>query len=334
MSNKNLSKSNIILCITSVFLMILFIISFTKINSNNVLKDKRKPVKTAVINPKNIDKITRMQIYEGNGDSKIITLIKINNLWYTDTDPFIKNSQNQDKMDFLIPAEQIKVSQMLEYFSQTINVYKRSEKLKEKNDFGLTDSSTIHLRYYMDGEIFNEVLFGKTDFAKTSRYMMSKTNTTVYEISTNIDQFLTMVEQNWTEPYIISQVILGKINASDIQKIKITEYENENQFTKLLVPSDERFLQISSKLLELRHGGKGKIIENENESSPVLKLEYELGNKCSITQIFYPVERTSENDVTEYTIITKYSKPEHKTVRNVSYKISAWTFDKIIELTD
>ena len=332
MLNKNLHKSNLILCITSIFLLILFIISFTKINSNNVLKDKRKPVKTAIINPKNVDKITRIEIFEGNASAKKISLIKSNNIWYTNPDFDIKTSLKNNDTEYLIPAEQSKINQMFEYLSSTMNVYKRSQKLSEKNDFGVTDASTIHFRYYMDGEIFNEVLFGKTDFAKTSRYMMSKSNTTVYEISTQIDQYLTMVEQNWTEPYIISQIINGQKKASDIQKIKITQNDYEYQIVKTIVPSNENYLKITSKLLELRHGGKGKIPETENLYFPVLKLEYELGNKCSISQFFYPLERTSENDVSEYNIITDYSSPEKTKKQRVCYKISAWTFEKIIEL--
>ncbi len=305
------TKLNCILFILSIFLLILYFLSFSKLNSNQTNIDKRKSIKTAIINSKNIQKINKIEITQGQEN---LVLLKIESNW------FVQNN---------IPCQILKIETMLDDLSKTREIYKRSEKITDKTDFGFNDEKTVHFKYFLDDGNYKEVLFGKYDFSKTSRYMISTGTTSVYEIDSSVDIYLSTLLQNWAEPFIISQELIGNIKSTDIQKITITK---DSDYKKVLNSKSDNYSEITSKLLILRHGGSGNI--NLDSSEFLYQFNYELGNKNYIIQSVYPSVYVNDNEVIEYVLLTEYYDDKLNKKYNVSYKISAWTYNTISKLLD
>ncbi len=324
LSKKNLSKK--ILYLADLLLAILFAFSFVKTCKN----DKREAVKTALVNPKYQPTISKIEIYQGErdnlekkqnqGDCNFISLEKNGDYW----------TISQKNNPYSLPADCQRVEKFISELTKIRNMYKLSDKIEKNSAFGLTDQSTFHIRYYYDdnddnkmensksnssfgknlpGENFHELSFGNQDFSLTDRYLMTDSKATVYEINSDLDSFLTTSVQNWTEPYIISQQVLGTIKESDIQNQNISD---------------------KAKLLELRHGGLPTEKSLENKKSPAIpefSLPIQLGNKSAIQLDIFK----SQSD-TEFTVRAIYTRPD-KSQSTYYSKISSWTYNKIKEIT-
>lgn len=312
-----LKLKNKYLYIIALSLLFLYIFSFIFQKS-----DKRKSVKSALINPLYVNKIDSFELFDG--DKEKIIFKKNQNVWEIHKD--FDNSLQK------IPAESKKIENFLKTASEVVNMYKISDTFTENNSFMILKPGYIQLKYTIDNKIY-EIFFGAQDFSLSSRYVMSGKSTAIYEISNYLDNYLTTSVQFWCDSSLISQNVFGKIQASDIQKNYVIFDDKMHTFSDL------------QKLLDLRHGGfvsniqknqDEQILEsanqsqkkNQNENSiSKMKIFLELGNKNQITLNFIQVK---ENSFVEVESVYENSSGE-KFVYNS--QISLWTYNKIKEIT-
>ncbi len=290
------NKKNSIIYATVIILAILFPVSFTKSCKTT---DKREIVKTALINQKYEKSINRIELSKGS--SKII-LQKTNKNWLV--------SENESELT--IPAEGKRVENFLKDFISVRNMYKLSDKFSKNSSFGLQSDETFTIFYsYSDGS--HSIYFGNQDFAQTARYLMTDKNLQVYEINSSLDKYLTVNSSMWTDPYIISQEVLGKITEDSVQSVKVYSDNSISRITDI------------PKLLDLRHGGFVDFTVALPEEI-VMEINLELGNKSFINLEFY-----STNLESEFIIKSEYIGADNSKYYTCS-KISSWTYNKIKEI--
>jgi len=299
-NSSNFTKNTKILIGLTAFLSLLYLMSFTKSCTS---KDSRERVKTSLVNPKYKDSITSFELEDAAGS---LTINYNGQFWTAGS----------------LPASPERIQNLLEDLTIIRNLYKISDKISQKSTFGLTNGTEFHLRYNTE-DSFHELIFGNQDFSLSSRYLMTEKNTQVYEIDNTLDKYLSTSLQSWAEPFIISQVVLGKITADDIQRTQVINHE-ENHISSV---SD---LQ---KLLDLRHGGYPNFTPDElNEvtsEKPQITITLELGNKNEIEIQLY--KSKNEND---FIVLTEYkSQKDTRPVFTSASKISSWTYNKIKENT-
>ena len=307
-------KINIILIATSIVLFFTYILSFTSFSSS----DKRKLVKTALVNNKYIDSINRFELSQGE---QKITLSKEKagggDVWFI-------LAENNTK---ILPADKELINNFIIKLTKVINMYKISDKISQNNSFGLTDSSTFCLKYYFSDSEFQQIYFGNLDFSNSFRYLMSGKTTTVYQVENTIDTFLNTKIQFWAEPNIISTQIIN-ISPDSIQKITLSK----NSKTKSFSSQQKNFREKCFDLLELRHGGiptteEMQSINNQNHS----KIFIENGNKSTVELSLYNLDTDSKIN-NSVIIKTEYIFENSK---NQTYsKISNWTYKKILEILE
>ena len=301
MSEKIKISDKIILIITAL-LLILYCLSFTKSCSST---DKREVVKSALVNQKYAEDIDAFQFIQGNS---VLLLSKKNGMWYVDS---------SEIQNISLPADNERVNRFIADLISIQEMYKLSDTIDENSSFGLDDQDTFTLRYYT-GVNFKDIIFGNKDFALSSRYMMSGKSTAVFEISNVFDKYLSTATQLWTEPYIISQQILGPIKESDIQRTFVT-FDNVTKQT-----------DFDSKLLELRHGGFPSAYSYKKEmfENSLMSIKLELGNKNNIE---LSIAQSENNNEQEFNVKTSYFADGKEIYRSYS-KISGWTYNKIKEI--
>lgn len=307
-------KINIILIATSIVLFFTYILSFTKFSST----DKRKLVKTALVNNKYIDSINRFELSQGE---QKITLSKEKagggDVWFI-------LAENNTK---ILPADKELINNFIIKLTKVINMYKISDNISQNNSFGLTDSSTFCLKYYFSDSEFQQIYFGNLDFSNSFRYLMSGKTTTVYQVENTIDTFLNTKIQFWAEPNIISKQIIN-ISPDSIQKITLSK----NSKTKSFSSQQKNFREKCFDLLELRHGGiptpeEFQLINNQNLS----KIFIENGNKSTVELSLFNLDTDSKIN-NSVIIKTEYIFENSK---NQTYsKISNWTYKKILEVLE
>lgn len=299
-NSSNFTKNTKILIGLAAFLTLLYLMSFTKSCTS---KDSRERVKTSLVNPKYKDSITSFELKDAAGS---LTINYNGQFWTAGS----------------LPASPERIQNLLEDLTTIRNLYKISDKISQKSTFGLTNGTEFHLRYNTE-DSFHELIFGNQDFSLSSRYLMTEKNTQVYEIDNTLDKYLSTSLQSWAEPFIISQVVLGKITVNDIQRSQVINHE-ENHISSV---SD---LQ---KLLDLRHGGYPNFTPDElNEvtsEKPQITINLELGNKNEIEIQLY--KSKNEND---FIVLTEYkNQKDTAPVFTSTSKISSWTYNKIKENT-
>ena len=307
-------KINIILIATSIVLFFTYILSFTNFSST----DKRKLVKSALVNNKYIDSINRFELSQGE---QKITLSKEKagggDVWFI-------LAENNTK---ILPADKELVNNFLFKLTKVVNMYKISDKISQNNSFGLTDSTTFCLKYYFSDSEFQQIFFGNLDFSNSFRYLMSGKTTTVYQVENTIDTFLNTKIQFWAEPNIISKQIIN-ISPDSIQKITLSK----NSKTKSFSSQQKNFREKCFDLLELRHGGiptpeEFQLINNQNLS----KIFIENGNKSTVELSLFNLDTDSKIN-NSVIIKTEYIFENSK---NQTYsKISNWTYKKILEILE
>ena len=312
-----LKIKNKYLYIIIVILIFLYVFSFIFQRS-----DKRKSLKSTLINPSYVNEIEYFELFDGNKEKLIFQ--KNGNVW-----EIHKNYENNIQK---LPAESTIINDFLKTASEVVNMYKISDTFTENNSFMILKPGYIQFKYTYKDKIY-EIYFGAQDFSLSSRYVMSGKSTDIYEISNFMDKYLTTSVQFWCDSSLISQNVFGKIQVSDIQKNYVIFDDKMHIFSDL------------QKLLDLRHGGfisDYKNLQNEqinensfqsrNENSEKkfeskMEIFLELGNKkqihLNLVQIkdnsFVQVESVYQNVVGE------------KFVYNS--QISLWTYNKIKEIT-
>ena len=312
-----LKVKNKYLYIIIVILIFLYVFSFIFQRS-----DKRKSLKSTLINPSYVNEIEYFELFDGDKEKLIFQ--KNGNVW-----EIHKNYENNIQK---LPAESTIINDFFKTASGVVNMYKISDTFTEDNSFMILKPGYIQFKYTCKDKIY-EIYFGAQDFSLSSRFVMSGKSTAIYEISNFMDKYLTTSVQFWCDSSLISQNVFGKIQVSDIQKNYVIFDDKMHIFSDL------------QKLLDLRHGGfisDYKNLQNEqinensfqsrNENSEKkfeskMTIFLELGNKNQITlnlfqlkeNSFVSVESVYENSVGE------------KFVYNS--QISLWTYNKIKEIT-
>ena len=310
-----LKIKNKYLYIIIVILIFLYVFSFIFQRS-----DKRKSLKSTLINPSYVNEIEYFEL--SDGDKEKLIFQKNGNVW-----EIHKNYENYIQK---LPAESTIINDFLKTASEVVNMYKISDTFTENNSFMILKPGYIQFKYTYKDKIY-EIYFGAQDFSLSSRYIMSGKSTDIYEISNFMDKYLTTSVQFWCDSSLISQNVFGKIQVSDIQKNYVIFDDKMHIFSDL------------QKLLDLRHGGFiSNIQSNRDEKNPEnayknghqnkeyeskMTIFLELGNKNQITlnlfqlkeNSFVSVESVYENSVGE------------KFVYNS--QISLWTYNKIKEIT-
>lgn len=310
-----LKIKNKYLYIIIVILIFLYVFSFVFQRS-----DKRKSLKSTLINPSYVNEIEYFELFDGDKEKLIFQ--KNGNVW-----EIHKNYENNIQK---LPAESTIINDFFKTASEVVNMYKISDTFTEDNSFMILKPGYIQFKYTYKDKIY-EIYFGAQDFSLSSRYVMSGKSTNIYEISNFMDKYLTTSVQFWCDSSLISQNVFGKIQVSDIQKNYVIFDDKMHIFSDL------------QKLLDLRHGGFiSNIQSNQDEQNPEnayknghqnkeyeskMTIFLELGNK---NQIHLNLVQLKENSFVSVESVYENSVGE-KFVYNS--QISLWTYNKIKEIT-
>lgn len=310
-----LKIKNKYLYIIIVILIFLYVFSFIFQRS-----DKRKSLKSTLINPSYVNEIEYFELFDGDKEKLIFQ--KNGNVW-----EIHKNYENNIQK---LPAESTIINDFFKTASGVVNMYKISDTFTKDNSFMILKPGYIQFKYTYKDKIY-EIYFGAQDFSLSSRYVMSGKSTNIYEISNFMDKYLTTSVQFWCDSSLISQNVFGKIQVSDIQKNYVIFDDKMHIFSDL------------QKLLDLRHGGFiSNIQSNQDEKNPEnayknnhqnkeyeskMTIFLELGNKNQITLNFFQLK---ENSFVSVESVYENSVGE-KFVYNS--QISLWTYNKIKEIT-
>ncbi|MCR5188363.1 MAG: DUF4340 domain-containing protein [Treponema sp.] len=297
-----LAKKDKVLYTAVIILALLYGLSFIKAASSS---DKRESINSSLVNPKYKSSINQIDLYNINNS---ICLKKINNKSFNYW--VIMDEEGH----YISPADSQKVEKMLSELTKVRSMYKLSDKIDINSAFGLTDSSAFHIKYYYQ-DAFHDLTFGNQNFSLSDRYIMTDANTRVYEINSDLDPYLSTSPQAWSEAFIISQEVLGKLTAKDIQSCK-TLYQNK--YSKI----DD-----IQKLLDLRKGGIPAQKPDLTSESPDFEISLEIGNK---SQIQLKIFKTK--DQAQFLIKVTYINPD-KSSLDYFANISLWTYNKIKEIT-
>ena len=310
-----LKIKNKYLYIIIVILIFLYVFSFIFQRS-----DKRKSLKSTLINPSYVNEIEYFELFDGDKEKLIFQ--KNGNVW-----EIHKNYENNIQK---LPAESTIIKDFFKTASGVVNMYKISDTFTENNSFMILKPGYIQFKYTYKDKIY-EIYFGAQDFSLSSRYVMSGKSTDIYEISNFMDKYLTTSVQFWCDSSLISQNVFGKIKVSDIQKNYVIFDDKMHIFSDL------------QKLLDLRHGGFiSNIQSNQDEQNPEnayknghqnkeyeskMTIFLELGNK---NQIHLNLVQIKDNSFVQVESVYENSVGE-KFVYNS--QISLWTYNKIKEIT-
>ena len=269
--------------------------------------DKRKSVKTALLNPKYKNEISQIQIHDSSSQ---LFLQKNKDVWeiVDFENPFVK-----------LPADSKRINKMIDDFSQVIGAVQVSVKVDKSDsltaqNFGFDDRA-VEIDFFAGGESAGEIVFGKNDFTQTKRYIKTHSSNLAYEIEDFASIYLTTSIQSWSESGLISQQVLGNIKADDIQRI----IADGRTFTN----SDSLYKEYVSKLLELRHGGIN-LNEQFNTENSVYKIKLELGNKNNIDIFVYKASREGN-----YLVQLNYLNFKTNELSVYYESISEWTFSRL-----
>ena len=310
-----LKIKNKYLYIIIVILIFLYVFSFIFQRS-----DKRKSLKSTLINPSYVNEIEYFELFDGDKEKLIFQ--KNGNVW-----EIHKNYENNIQK---LPAESTIIKDFFKTASGVVNMYKISDTFTENNSFMILKPGYIQFKYTYKDKIY-EIYFGAQDFSLSSRFVMSGKSTDIYEIPNFMDKYLTTSVQFWCDSSLISQNVFGKIQVSDIQKNYVIFDDKMHIFSDL------------QKLLDLRHGGFiSNIQSNQDEKNPEnayknghqnkeyeskMTIFLELGNKNKITLNLFQIK---DNSFVQVESVYENSVGE-KFVYNS--QISLWTYNKIKEIT-
>ena len=269
--------------------------------------DKRKSVKTALLNPKYKNEISQIQIHDSSNQ---LFLQKNKDVWeiVDFKNPFVK-----------LPADSKRINKMIDDFSQVIGAVQVSVKVDKSDsltaqNFGFDDRA-VEIDFFAGGESAGEIVFGKNDFTQTKLYIKPHSSNLAYEIEDFASIYLTTSIQSWSESGLISQQVLGNIKADDIQRI----IADGRTFTN----SDSLYKEYVSKLLELRHGGIN-LNEQFNTENSIYKIKLELGNKNNIDIFVYKASREGN-----YLVQLNYLNFKTNELSIYYESISEWTFSRL-----
>ena len=213
-------------------------------------------------------------------------------------------------------AQTKEVSQQLQKLFVNLCSKHKMAKAGNKNNvqaYGLTQEDVTVISLYKDGQEYEHLFFGDTDFSQTGRYFTTNELNSVFLFDSSFDNYLSVNTQVWCDPYIISSQLKNSVfNMGDIQNLSTDS---------------------AQKLLELRHGGFAEQSEIEavlnNTTKQLEDIHLQMGDKSTIVLSIYNSILTDNEYILKTTFISD------RTGQSFSYftKISLWTYNKISEIT-
>ena len=279
-------------CIILV-LAVLYLLSFTVFKP----KSQKKAFSTQIkfITDSDISQIDGIIIQDSN-NSLIIT--KENDMWV-----LCNSNDTQNK----IPADIQTLQNLFVSLSKVQTITKAGEKNNSTDfsSYGLTSAQAASITIYKNGSLYHNLLFGNMDFSQSHRYFTDEELNSIYLIDNNFESFLSSSVQIWSDPYIISDQLKSEVfKTGEIQSISAYDYENKTGTA--LTNQTENWNDISSKILNLRHGGfadKNQIeLINSQINTPTLLIHIETG---AMSQIILEIYQNTQTE-NEFIIKTKF----------------------------
>ena len=301
-NNRKITHFNKLLIALTAFLAISYFLSFTKSCSSG---DRREKIKSALVNQKYLENISFITLQDASG---ALELNNYKGFWTLQRLSDYTSSQLQTTPS--IPLSPERVNNFLNELTNIRNLYKISDKITKNSSLGLNSGTEFHITYAIpdskgDTEGFRELIFGNQDFSLSARYLMTGESTQVYEIDDSMDIYLTT---------------------------SVTQKEADGRTSIKKISADKADLE---KLLELRHGGLPEISEillsaESDGRQPDTEIEIENGNKSKIILEIFSLS----GEESSFVVKVRYFKPDADAAFYTSYsKISAWTYNKIKEIT-
>ncbi len=292
------SKKLFIIYAASAILLLLYFFSFNVFSGNKEHKKHFQDIQ--LLHEADISTIDQILI---QNNTTAILLERQNNMWLVCKD---------FNFDNLIPAD---TQQLQKLFVNLCSKHKMA-KAGNKNNvqaYGLTQEDVTVISLYKDGQEYEHLFFGDTDFSQTGRYFTTNELNSVFLFDSSFDNYLSVNTQVWCDPYIISSQLKNSVfNMGDIQNLSTDS---------------------AQKLLELRHGGFAEQSEIEavlnNTTKQLEDIPLQMGDKSTIVLSIYNSILTDNEYIVKTTFISD------RTGQSFSYftKISFWTYNKISEIT-
>ena len=283
--------------VLAIFLLLYFL-SFNVFSGNKEHKKHFQDIQ--LLHQADISTIDQILI---QNNTTAILLERQNNMWLACKDFDFEN---------IIPADAQQLQKLFVSLCSTHKMAKAGSK-NAADAYGLSQDQVTVISLYKDGQEYQHLFFGNTDFSQTGRYFTTSELNSVFLFDSSFDNYLSLNPQTWCDPYIISTQLKDSVfNMGDIQNLN-----NE----------------AAQKLLELRHGGFAEqsdiqAVQN-NTTKLVQELHLQMGDKSTIQLMIYN-STLSDN---EYVVKTSFNSD--RTGQSFSYfsKISLWTYNKISEIT-
>jgi hypothetical protein len=283
--------------VLAIFLLLYFL-SFNVFSGNKEHKKHFQDIQ--LLHEADISTIDQILI---QNNTTAILLERQNNMWLACKD---------FNFDNLIPAD---TQQLQKLFVNLCSKHKMA-KAGNKNNvqaYGLTQEDVTVISLYKDGQEYEHLFFGDTDFSQTGRYFTTNELNSVFLFDSSFDNYISINTQVWCDPYIISSQLKNSVfNMGDIQNLSTDS---------------------AQKLLELRHGGFAEQSEIEavlnNTTKQLEDIHLQMGDKSTIVLSIYNSILTDNEYIVKTTFISD------RTGQSLSYftKISLWTYNKISEIT-
>lgn len=287
-----------------IILLCLYLLSFV----TGLKRNSPKSVKTALMNAKYEQTLSSFDFQTGETQ---LYFQKKGDIWYVN---------NTEEVQTFIPADSQKVNLLLKDLTKVISLYKISDKNDSNPAFQFNNSNAFTINY----ENYS-ICFGNYDFSQTYRYLTTSSSDTVYQISTELDKYLTTSVLAWSEPYILSRQFIN-VSPETIQSISVSDV---NGVYKKHRPGDENYKDNVFSFMELRNGGiVSDFYEYDLNDEPAqLQLALECGDK---SEIIINILKTPYE--AEYIVKTEYKAAQKNSECVIYEKISSWTYNRIREM--
>lgn len=304
-------KLIILLTILCFSLLFLYVVSF--------IFDKTSPEKvtSALVNPKYAEEIKKFSVESTDGS---LEFFLFQDVWFG------------VKENMVFPLFQGVATELIENLTKIREMYVITKKASKEDlkNFSLDENNSVKIKCEtLQGESIATVYFGSHNFSGDKIYVRGKTST-VYEIQDEFFSWLSVSPRQWADMELIPKSLVGNIDSKDIQRISVSFY-NES---KVSYPSSVGYEDFSNTILSLRAGNifskKEIILDNQIGS-----IELDLGTGGKIILSFY--QNNQENSVyyVDFQGVTGVAEKEKTELLNKGdyiLEISAWTFNRIIEL--
>lgn len=293
-----MNKKELMLPFFTGLSIFLFLVSFIPGISR---AKKEKSTTFAIIDSKNANEITQIDLINSNGG---VSIFKSNGVWKGKE--LLQNEQNFG-FDFLADGEQVEnlINKLKNNRKMYTFVYKDNN--SEADFVNLDDSFLINIKDSVD--LNTTLIIGKSDFSQNNRFIKINNQDQIKKIEWNdLEPFMHSEAAFWYDPYIIPRNLYSTNTPVSITRIVFNLPELKNTYTN--------FETDFSKLLELRHGALYKGTIKNLKNIGFIKIETE-----DLKEILLNFYQYSEDQV----VLDYNLSPDS----NYKVFLSSWTFEKL-----